>query len=59
MTLGYINSVIPVMSVFAMNSGHAEDWMFLRSDGDRETYIDIPTIERLDSFDVQISRARR
>jgi hypothetical protein len=32
---------ITVMSEFAMNSVHAADWMLLRSDGDRETYIDM------------------
>jgi hypothetical protein len=36
---------ITVMSEFAMNSVHAADWMFLRSDGDRETYIDMSSIE--------------
>jgi hypothetical protein len=29
------------MSQFAMNFVHAADWMLLRSDGDRETYIDM------------------
>jgi hypothetical protein len=36
---------ITLMSEFAMNSVHAVDWMFLRSDGDRETYIDMPSSE--------------
>jgi hypothetical protein len=35
---------IAVLSVFGMNSGHAEDWMFLRSDGHSEIYIDMSTI---------------
>ena len=36
---------ITVMSEFAMNSVHAADGMLLRSDGDRETYIDMSSIE--------------
>jgi hypothetical protein len=28
-----------------MNSVHAADWMLLRSDDDRETYIDMQSIE--------------
>jgi hypothetical protein len=34
------------MSEFAMNSVHAADWMLLRSDGDRETYIDMSRSHR-------------
>jgi hypothetical protein len=36
---------ITVMSESAMNSVHAADWMLLRSDDDRETYIDMQRIE--------------
>jgi hypothetical protein len=34
-----------VMIEFAINSVHAAHRMFLRSDGDRETYIDMSSIE--------------